>query len=143
MAAEFLGEIAQGLFHGSLLSLSGAGVYNASFLATRGSCRALLGLDGRGRPSPHNHKRSVQWRLTGGTRLPAAVHPEPLVGITADEVFDDFGEFGGVGYDVGLVIAGSDQLDGGIEAQDVFAQFRIPYRKAGDYGGVGAQGNAG
>src|SRR5258708_4186122 len=32
---------------------------------------------------------------------------------------------------------------GGIETQDVFAQFRIPYGKAGDYGGVGAQGNTG
>jgi hypothetical protein len=34
------------------------------------------------------------------------VDPEPLVGIAADEVFYDFSEFCGVGYDVGLVIAG-------------------------------------
>jgi hypothetical protein len=71
------------------------------------------------------------------------VHPEPLFGIFADEGFDDFGEFCGVGYDVGLVVTGANQFDGGVEAEDVFAQFRIPHGKAGDYGSVGAQGNAG
>jgi hypothetical protein len=54
-----------------------------------------------------------------------------------------FGEFCGVGDDVGFVVAGANQFDCGIEAQDVFAQFRIPDREAGNYGGVGAQGYAG
>src|SRR5580704_17941455 len=50
----------------------------------------------------------VQWRLPFWAGLPAAVHPEPLIGIFADEGFDDFGEFCGVGHDVGLVIAGTN-----------------------------------
>src|SRR5271166_2026083 len=81
--------------------------------------------------------------MAWGAGFPAPVDPEPLVGIAADEGFDDLGEFGGVGYYVSLVIDGANQFYGGIEAQDVFAQFRIPHGKAGDYGGVGAQGNAG
>src|ERR1019366_1202662 len=85
----------------------------------------------------------VQGRLAGRASFPAAVDPEPLVGIAADEVFDDLGEFRGIGHDIGLVVAGANQLHGGIEAQDIFSQLRIPHRKAGDYGGVGAQGNAG
>src|SRR5208337_2907502 len=102
-------------------------------------------LDGRG-ARPHTTTRPtslVERQLAGWPSLPAAVDPEPLVGIATDEVFDDFGEFRCVGDDVNLVIAGANQLYGGIEAQDVFAQLRIPYRKAGDYGGAGAQGNAG
>src|SRR5208282_5864347 len=50
--------------------------------------------------------RSIEWRLAGGAGFPAAVDPEPLVGIAADEVFDDLGEFCGVGDDVGLVGVG-------------------------------------
>src|SRR6266403_5863880 len=91
---------------------------------------------------PHTKSLIQRW-LAFWACLPATVDPQPLIGIAADEVFDDFGEFCGVGYDVGLVITGANQLDGGIEAQDVFAQCRIPDGKAGDDGGVGAQGDAG
>ena len=98
--------------------------------------------DGR-RSAPLHARLLVQRRFPWWAGLPAAMDPEPLVGILADEVFDDFGEFCGVGYDVGFVVAGANQLYGGIEAQDVFLQLRIPYREAGDDGGVGAQGYAG
>src|ERR1035437_6507025 len=52
----------------------------------------------------------IQPWLAWRAGLPAAMDPEPLVGIAADEVFDDFGEFGGVGYYVGLVVTGANQL---------------------------------
>src|SRR5208337_2760550 len=94
-------------------------------------------------PVPTRPHQLVERRLAWGARFPAAVHPEPLVGIAAGEIFDDFGELCGIGYDVGLVIAGANQFDCRIKAQDVFAEFRIPQRKAGDDGGVGTQGNAG
>src|SRR5208282_3011622 len=49
-------------------------------------------------------RNSVQRRLAFGPCLPAPMHPEPLVGITPNDVFDDFGELSGVGDDVGLVV---------------------------------------
>ena len=69
--------------------------------------------------------------------------PQPLVGIAAHEVFDDLGELCGIGDDVGLKVASADQLDGGVEAQDVFAELRIPHGETRDYGRVGAQGDTG
>src|SRR5208282_1529905 len=59
-------------------------------------------------PLPHRRRTSVQRGLAWGARFPAAVHPEPLVGIAADEVFYDFRESCGVGYYVGLVIVGAN-----------------------------------
>src|SRR5450755_850195 len=67
-AAEFFGKIAQGLFHGCLLSLSGASVYNGDLLATRGRCRAALGLDSRGR---------LSLRELGRARAPVPTRTRP------------------------------------------------------------------
>src|SRR6266478_5005484 len=70
-AAELFGEIAQGLLHGCLLSLYEARVYNAedaggcSPFAIGSSCRAALGLDGRGRPSPHKKLNTTVAALLG------------------------------------------------------------------------------
>src|SRR5271166_595067 len=100
------------------------------------------------RPSPHKPRphtsrpSSIQRWLAWWARLPAAVDPEPLVGILPDDVFDYFREFCGVSRDVCFVIGGADQLDGGTKAQDVFAQCLIPNGKAGDDSGVGAQRNS-
>src|SRR5208282_3899582 len=98
------------MLHGCLLSLSRAGVYNADFFATRGRLPSFARFGRARRPSPHTHTHtsSVQWRLAWGARFPAAVHPEPLVGIAADEVFYDFRESCGVGYYVGFVIVGAN-----------------------------------
>jgi hypothetical protein len=43
--------------------------------------------------------------------------PQPLLGILANVVFDDFCEFLGVGLDVGFEVAGADQFYCGIEAK--------------------------
>src|SRR5208282_5623901 len=76
---------------------------------------AFLGGCVQRRPVCHSPTTLIQRGLAWWARLPAAVHPEPLVGIAADEILDNFGEFCGVGYYVGLVIAGANQLYGGIE----------------------------
>src|ERR1035437_9827476 len=104
------------------------------------------------RPSPHNHMscarlsatlrgrarapvppltKLVQRRLAWWAGLPAAVHPEPLVGVAADDVFDDFGEFCGVGDNVGLVISCANQLYGGIKGRGGFAEFCVSQGKSG------------
>ena len=49
------------------------------------------------------------------------MQPEPLIGITANLVFDDAGEHSGVGDNVRFVIARADQLQRGIEAENVLA----------------------
>ena len=69
--------------------------------------------------------------------------PEPLVGMAAGEVFDDAREELGVGEDVGVEIAGADELERRLEAKAVFAQVAIPEAVTGDDSGVGLQGQAG
>jgi hypothetical protein len=49
---------------GSAVALSGESPAPSALLRTVRFARALLGLDGRGRPSPHNHKQN-QRRRTG------------------------------------------------------------------------------
>jgi len=61
----------------------------------------------------------IEWLLAFGTRFPAAVYPEPLIGILPYIVFYHFGEFLRVGDDVGFEIAGTHQFDCRIEAQPV------------------------
>src|SRR5271157_738747 len=75
-AAEFLGEIAQGLLHGCLLSLSGAGVHNADSFATRRLLLSCARLGRGGAPSPHDNSNLVQRGLAWGAGFPAAVDPE-------------------------------------------------------------------
>src|SRR5260370_1413496 len=87
--------------------------------ARRGWADGALPRPSGAKPRFHNRgEASVQRRMARRACFPAAVHPEPLVGITADKVFNDFGEFCGVGYYVGLVVMGANQLDGGIKAQN-------------------------
>src|SRR5580658_1596771 len=64
---------------------------------------------GRGRRStqPQPHKL-IQRRFAGWAGFPAAMDPEPLVGILADDFFHRIREFRGVGYDVGLVVGGAN-----------------------------------
>jgi|KBSMisStaDraftv2_1062788.scaffolds.fasta_scaffold03230_9 hypothetical protein len=70
------------------------------------------------------------------------MHPEPLVGIAADVVLNDFREQLRVGDDVGFAVGGAGQLHGGIEAQAIFFQARVPDGEARDDGGVGLEGHA-
>src|SRR5438309_2009850 len=101
---------------------------------------ALMGLSPA---TTRDSEGSVQRRLAGWPCLPAAMHPEPLIRITPDDVLNNTGELCRVGYDVCFVISGANQLDCWIETQYVFTKLRIPHRKCRHHGGVGAQGNTG
>src|SRR5205807_10488321 len=83
----------------------------------------------------------VQRGLPGRARLPAAMDPQPLIGIVTDEILNDFREELCIGSNVGLIVAGANQLHGGIETQAVAAQDRIPQGKSRQNGGVRAEGN--
>ena len=44
------------------------------------------------------------------------MHPQPLIGIAPHVVLDNFGEHGGIRHRIGVVVAGTDQGDGGIRS---------------------------
>jgi hypothetical protein len=62
----------------------------------------------------------IKRRLARRACFPAAVDPQPLVRILADEVFYYSRKFCSICYGVGLIIAGANQLYGWGEAQNVF-----------------------
>src|SRR5579859_5570658 len=82
---------------------------------------------------------SVQSRLAFGAGFPAAVDPEPLVGILAGVFFDDLVEERGIGQGVGFCVAGRDKLQRGIEADAVLAEFAVPDGEGRQDGGAGMQ----
>src|SRR6202040_4301311 len=97
-----------------------------------GLCRVLAG---RSPATTRDSEVSVQRRFAGWPCLPAAMHPEPLIRITPDDVLNNTGELCRVGYDVSFVVSGANQLNRWIETQYVFAQFGIPHRKCRHHGG--------
>src|SRR5665213_886586 len=88
-------------------------------------------------------QRSIERRLAFGPGLPAAVHPEPLVRMPPDDVFEHGGEAGGVLDGIGFGVAGGDERDLGQEVQDVFLFRFLPDEEAGDDGGAGLERDAG
>ena len=70
------------------------------------------------------------------------MQPEPLVRVTSDVVFDHAREHGGVGDDVSLVVAGAEEFERGIEAQDIFSELAIPGRESRHDRRIRAQGDA-
>src|SRR6266567_6031826 len=85
---------------------------------------------------------SIQSLLPLWPGLPPPVHPEPLVGIATDVIFNHFREQSGVGDYVGFAVGGADQLYGGIETKAIFLQAWVPDGEAGDDGGVSFQSYA-
>src|SRR5438128_1921681 len=63
----------------------------------------------------------VERRLALRTSFPTAVHPQPLVGIAAHVVFNNFGKQCGIRDHVGIIVAGADQIDGRIETKPVLS----------------------
>src|SRR5262249_30733092 len=70
------------------------------------------------------------------------MHPQPLFRISGNITFDHLGKSSGVGQGVGLIIAGSNQLERGIETDAIFAQLLVPEREPGHNGRIGVQSNA-
>src|SRR5690349_14051176 len=85
---------------------------------------------------------SVQALLSRRSRLPSAVDPEPLVGVAADVVFENFRHQLSVRNDVGFAVFRADYLHRGIEAQTIFLQTRVPDGESRDDGGIGLQRDA-
>src|SRR5215469_3262263 len=71
------------------------------------------------------------------------MHPQPLFRISRNIVLDHLGESGGIGHGVGFIIAGSNQLERGIETDAIFAQLLVPKREPGHYGRICVQRHAG
>src|ERR1041385_8352555 len=80
---------------------------------------------------------SVYRRLAFRTRLPAAVNPEPLVGILANHFF----QFRLQGLSIAGEIAGNGERRG--ETKDVAALPIAPEGEAGNHGGAGMRGEFG
>ena len=59
---------------------------------------------------------SIQRRLSFRPRLPAPMHPQPLVGIFPHVVLNHFGKHLRVRRDVGLQVTGPNQFERGIES---------------------------
>ena len=51
---------------------------------------------------------AVKIRLSGGSRAPAFVNPEPLLGVGANHALDGRGEIRGVYLDIAFVVAGAN-----------------------------------
>jgi hypothetical protein len=66
-------------------------------------------------------KLLVQRRRALRTGLPTAVHPQPLVGIAAHVVFNNFRKQCGIRDHVGIIVAGADQINGRIETKPVLS----------------------
>src|SRR5579883_506776 len=84
----------------------------------------------------------VQRRGAWRAGVPARVDPDPLVGVAADYLFDDFCKAPGVRQDVLLVVSGANKLDGGLELETIFPERGVPNGVAGDDGRVRVQSNA-
>ena len=76
----------------------------------------------------------VQTGFAGGASFPAAVDPEPLVGVAADPIFCGGGALLGGGLDVGFGVIGALELNLGAEMEDVFFFIRFPEHESGEYG---------
>jgi len=77
-----------------------------------------------------------------GACLPAAMEPQPLAWVTADILFKDLREEGGVGDDVGLVVIRPDEFKRRTEMQDVaFGRF-FPEKKSGQHNCAGFEGHS-
>src|SRR5262249_5746490 len=62
--------------------------------------------------------------------------------ISRNIILDHLGKSCGVGYGICLIVAGSNQLERGIETDSIFAQLLVPQRKPGHYGGICVQRDA-
>src|SRR5882724_9207897 len=90
-----------------------------------------------------SRSRSIQRGRALRARLPAAMHPKPLVGIFPHVVLNHLGEQLRVGDDVGFQIAASDQFESRIEAQPVLAEGLIPEGETRYHRRIGTQRNTG
>src|SRR5258708_5225708 len=75
--------------------------------------------------------------LARRTRLPPTVHPQPLLGIASDISLNHLIKGRRVRQDIGLAVAGGDQLQRRIESDSVLPQVLVPYGKRGHHGGAG------
>src|SRR3989442_14676722 len=83
--------------------------------------------------------RLIQPRIAHCARLPAPVHPYPLIWIAANKILNNLSEPLRVSNDVGLVIARSDQLNNRIKSKARLLQLGIPYCESGDNRRIRAQ----
>src|ERR1700721_3148350 len=86
---------------------------------------------------------TIERRLTGRARLPAAVDPQPLLREAPHPCLNGGGADLRVGDDVLLVVAGVDKLQGFPELKHVLLLFFAPGKEAGQHGGFRPPGHAG
>src|SRR5262249_8309071 len=82
---------------------------------------------------------SIQRRLARRARFPTAMHPQPLVGILADVVFEDAVKERGVGESIGFTVAAAKQFQRRAELDAILAQHWIPDRKSWKPGSAGME----
>src|SRR5262245_56187007 len=86
---------------------------------------------------------SVDLGLAVGPGLPALVHPEPLLGMTAHHVLEDGRQLLGCAEDVGLRVTGVLRVDDGQHVHDVTGAAALAHDEAGHDGRIRAQADAG
>src|SRR5215470_13281478 len=86
---------------------------------------------------------SIQWRTSLRPRLPSPMHPQPLLRISRNIVLDHLGKSSSIGYGICLIVAGSNQLERGIETDAIFAQLLVPQREPRHNSRICVQGHAG